>query len=100
MRKVVSLLLVLVFLLAFSSVAFAFSANSDAGFESSPVFTGSISSSDGGMIWSHTESPVSFHMSAGRMRIPPAQPGQNSADQSNVAVNPWNSDHSSVGDLP
>ena len=96
MRKIIALLLVVVFVLAFSSVAFAFSVNMNNGLENSPVFK---EQQPGNGVYFHTESPVGFDAKNDRMRIPPAEPGLNSADQSNVNVNPWNSNHSSVGDL-
>jgi len=91
MKKVVSLLLVVVFVLAFSSVAFGFSENMLNGHDKSPAFDTHWWGSE------HKSNDVAFDPTAGRVRIPPAQPGLNSSSQSNVHEDQW-TDNSSVGE--
>jgi len=79
MRKVVALLLVVVFVLAFSSVAFATSTNMNNGFESSPVFE------NRGTDWyAHESGTPRFGTATGNIAIGATQAGENSADESIV----------------
>jgi len=74
MKKVVSLLLVLVFVLAFGSVALAMSENSLKGHDASPAFE--VGSHDNQRV--HVGNGPVFNQPAGVMCIPTATAGENS----------------------
>ena len=72
-------------------MAFGFSENMLIGHEESEAFE---------TIWwgsEHKYTDVAFDPYAGRVRIPPAEPGMYSADESNVYEDQW-TDNSSVGE--
>jgi len=85
MKKVLSLLLVVVFVLAFSSVAFASNTQAEEGFDASPVFErGDFDSYEHQLI----DGRLAFDTDTGRRALPNGNAGANASEDSVVYAHP------------